>query len=173
MYEFVADNGVFSHRKIDDGSRLLIETLIQKDLGSSLLDLGCGYGPIAIVLALKHPSLEVTLCDINERAVALANQNITKHELLTRASAQVSDGLSEITSMFDTVVTNPPIRAGKDVVFRFYKEAKVHLKPGGNLYIVIRKAQGAASSEAYLRTIYRDVTRIGRSKGYHVYQAHD
>jgi 16S rRNA (guanine1207-N2)-methyltransferase len=152
---------------------VLIETLLSEDLGTTLLDLGCGYGPIGIVLADQRPALKVTMVDINQRSIDLARRNVAAHRLDSRVGALVSDGYAQLTDRYDTIVTNPPIRAGKEVIYRFYKEAKDHLQPQGKLYLVIRKAQGAASTYDYLKTIYRHVVRLQREAGYHVYQAHD
>jgi len=172
-FTFVTDRGVFSKNHLDLGSRILIETLYDKDLGASLLDLGCGWGPLGIILALSHPNITLTLTDINARALELAKANIIRHHLGARASAVVSDGYQNVTGMYDTIVTNPPVRAGKGVIYGFYREAKRFLNPGGSLYLVIRKAQGAVSTMAYLQTIYRHVQMVDRAHGYHVYQAHD
>lgn len=172
-YTFLADRGVFSARRIDDGTRILTEALLGEDLGTDLLDLGCGYGPIGIVLADQFPALRVTMVDVNRRSIDLAKKNIATRRLDARVIALVSDGYAEVRDCYDTIVTNPPIRAGKEVVYRFYREAKDHLRPAGKLYLVVRKDQGAASTYAYLKTFYRHVTRLCRDAGYHVYQAHD
>jgi 16S rRNA (guanine1207-N2)-methyltransferase len=172
-FTFITDRGVFSKNHLDEGSRILIETLSERELGNSVLDLGCGWGPVGILLALYQPSAHVTLADINARALALARSNVTKHRLQNRTTIIESDGFQAIKTMFDSIVTNPPIRAGKSVIYGFYLEAKRHLNSGGSLYLVIRKAQGAASTMAYLKTIYRHVTMVTRKRGYHVYRAHD
>lgn len=172
-FTFVTDRGVFSKNHLDQGSRILIETLSERKLGSSVLDLGCGWGPIGIVLAHQHPNAHVTLADINARALGLARTNVAKNKLQSRITVVESDGFQAIEATFDSIVTNPPIRAGKSVIYGFYQEAKRHLNSGGSLYLVIRKAQGAASTMAYLKTIYRHVIMVDRSRGYHVYQAHD
>ncbi len=173
VYHFNVDSGVFSKHRLDMGSQLLIDSLAPVDLGATMLDLGCGYGPIGIILADMHPKLRVLMVDINIRAVTLARSNIDKHRLNARVEALVSDGFQNVVGTFDTIVTNPPIRAGKKVIYRFYEEAKQHLNKEGSLYLVIRKDQGAASSYEFLTSIYRHVTRLERHHGYHVYQAHD
>lgn len=173
VYPFVVDDGVFSKRQLDHGSQLLIETLLTKELGGSLLDMGCGYGPIGIILALNHPNLKVTMVDVNIRAVQLAQKNIVAHKLTTRVEALTGDTYQPIHETFDTIVSNPPIRAGKKVIYQIYEEAKHHLSENGRLYIVIRKNQGAATSYEFLKTHYRHVTRIERHEGYHIYEAHD
>jgi len=172
-YTFHTDVGVFSSRYIDAGSQILLETLVSLPLGKRLLDLGCGYGPIGIVLATQNNQLQAILVDINERAVALAENNIKVAKLTSRVGARVSDGFASVTEKFDTIVTNPPIRTGKATIYRLFQEAKEHLNLGGRLYLVIRKAQGADSTASYLKTIYNHVTRIKRDHGYHVYEAYD
>lgn len=172
-HTFHTDSGIFSPRRLDEGTRVLIETIIHLPLEGRMLDLGCGYGPLGIALLSAHPDLTAVLSDINERAVALAKRNIQVAKLASRASAQVSAGCAGIEGTFDLIVTNPPIRTGKETIYGLFREAKERLRPGGRLYIVIRKDQGAASAAAYLDTIFRNVTRISRNKGYHVYEAHD
>jgi len=171
-FAFASDRGVFATHGLDRGSRLLIETLLPLDLGNKILDLGCGIGVIGLILAAFKPSINVTSCDVNERAVALCRDNAAALGLASRVSVLVSDRYASVPERYDAIVTNPPIRAGKDVTYAMYAEARDHLRPGGRLYIVIRKAQGAESAGTYLRTLYPRVERIAHSAGYHVYEAH-
>ncbi|MBQ8136006.1 MAG: class I SAM-dependent methyltransferase, partial [Clostridia bacterium] len=127
--------------------------------------LGCGWGPIGITVAKRFPEAEVLMCDVNARAVALAEKNIAANGV-QNAAAILSDGFANIEGMFQTILTNPPIRAGKSVIYGFFKDAAAHLKPDGCLILVIRKQQGAESAERYLKTIYESVLRLDRKKGY-------
>jgi 16S rRNA (guanine1207-N2)-methyltransferase len=113
-YTFLADRGVFSARRLDYGTKVLIDTLLKEELGSTLLDLGCGYGPIGIVLADQFPDLRVTMADVNRRSIDLAQANVAVRRLDTRVSALVSNGYEQVADRYDTIVTNPPIRAGKE-----------------------------------------------------------
>ena len=169
---FKTDAGVFSKGKVDFGSALLIKTFSHKN-NAKVLDLGCGYGPIGIVVASKLVKGEVLLADINERAVGLAKFNINNNDNLindnTAISVLQSSGFEEIKDKdFDYIILNPPIRAGKSVIFNMYEEASNHLKENGELWIVIQKKQGAFSTIRKLNTIYSIVEEVEREKGYHI-----
>jgi 16S rRNA (guanine1207-N2)-methyltransferase len=168
---FYTDHGVFSRREIDAGSRLLIASLPTMSAGK-MLDLGCGYGAVGIAMAVSTPALNVWMSDINARAVELAMRNSVANKVHDRVQVLQSDGFDAIPSdvTFDMITLNPPIRAGKSVVYRLYENAKEHLRNGGLFYVVIQKKQGAASSESYLREIGFEVKIIAKEKGYRVYE---
>ena len=170
-FSLESDNGVFSKNELDKGSELLIETLLPYDLGKNLLDLGCGIGVIGLTLACYHPGLNVTLSDVNTRALSLCNANAATLMLSQRVTVLQSDIYLEIEGKFDSIVSNPPIRAGKKVTYEIYKGAVNHLIDGGSLYIVIRKQQGALSVKAYLEELFGNVTVLARDKGYYVLKA--
>ncbi len=167
----LVDNGVFSKSKLDEGSKLLIETVLPLGLTGRILDLGCGYGPIGLSLALSSINASVTLVDINPRAVALAKKNAELLNLSNRVTCLQSDIYSNVEGKFDAITLNPPIRAGKKVTYTMYKEAKEHLVSGGQFYFVIRKAQGASSASQYVKEVFGNITLIARHKGYHIYKA--
>ena len=167
-FSFESDNGVFSKNELDKGSELLIETLLPINLGNKLLDLGCGLGVIGLTLAYFHPGLNVCLSDVNTRALSLCNANAATLRLSHRVTILQSDIYSEIEGKFDSIVSNPPIRAGKKVTYEIYRGAMEHLNDGGSLYIVIRKQQGALSVKSYLEELYGNVTVLARDKGYYV-----
>ena len=162
---------MFSRREIDAGSRLLIASLPTMSAGK-MLDLGCGYGAVGIAMAVSTPALNVWMSDINARAVELAMRNSVANKVHDRVQVLQSDGFDAIPSdvTFDMITLNPPIRAGKSVVYRLYENAKEHLRNGGLFYVVIQKKQGAASSESYLREIGFEVKIIAKEKGYRVYE---
>lgn len=170
-FSFESDNGVFSKNELDKGSELLIETLLPLNLGTKLLDLGCGLGVIGLTLAYFHPGLNVTLSDVNTRALSLCSANAATLMLSRRVTVLQSDIYLEIEGKFDSIVSNPPIRAGKRVTYEIYKGALTHLIDGGSLYIVIRKQQGALSVKAYLEELFGNVTVLARDKGYYVLKA--
>ena len=167
-FTFKSDNGIFSKNELDKGSELLIETLLPIDLGKTLLDLGCGIGVIGLTLAYFTPSLNVCLTDVNTRALSLCNANANTLKLSQRVTILQSDIYIEIEGKFDSIVSNPPIRAGKKVTYEIYKGALEHLNDGGSLYIVIRKQQGALSVKSYLEELYGNVTVLAREKGYYI-----
>ncbi len=170
-YELAGDRGVFSKNSLDEGTRLLIETLLHRDIGKKVLDLGCGLGPIGLILAASDPGLRVTCSDVNLRALELTRRNAETLNVGDRVETVNSDLYHNITSTYDSVISNPPIRAGKKVTYAIYLGAKEHLNPGGHLYIVIRKKQGAESALAYIKTIYEYVEVIASHKGYRVITA--
>ena len=165
---FMTDAGVFSRGELDQGTRLLLDAL--PPLSGEALDLGCGWGAIGVSLALANPGLRVTMADVNLRALDLARQNAERNG--AACEAVESDGFSGLTDRrFDAVVTNPPIRAGKQVIYRMFAEARSHLNPGGALYLVIRKQQGAESCIRYLESIGFCVEKLDRSAGFWVLRA--
>lgn len=170
-YSFLTDAGVFSKRRVDYGSRLLIETL-KLENAKTILDLGCGYGPIGVVIASHYPDVHVTMVDINPRAIELAKENAKRNNVENRTSIYVSDGYSAISHCsFDCVLFNPPIRAGKSVIYPLFAKTREHLNPGGRLLVVIRKHQGAKSAQKELIRSYSQVEVLAQKKGYWVLQA--
>ena len=166
---FMTDAGVFSRGELDTGTRLLLEALPEKMTGD-ILDLGCGWGPIGISLKAIWPETDVTMVDINQRALAWSRKNAKTNG--TDVKILESNGFAGLTGkLFDAVITNPPIRAGKTVIYRMFADARLYLKPEGSLYLVIRKQQGAESCIRYLKTLYCSVEKLDRSGGFWVLQA--
>lgn len=167
-FAFQSDSGVFSKDGLDDGTRLLLETIAQTDLGTNILDLGAGVGPIGLILAHLDSTRRVTLADVNERALACAEKNATTLGVRDQVKIVLSDVYLNIDTTFSTIVTNPPIRAGKKVTYAMYAGAFSHLENNGKLVVVIRKKQGAESAEAYLKSIFPHVERAAQHKGFRV-----
>ncbi len=165
---FWTDTGVFSKNELDPGSRLLIENI--PDLSGTVVDLGCGWGPIGISLALKNPDARLVLADVNERAVDLAQKNARENGA-NNLTVVLSDGFENLPTSVDCVTTNPPIRAGKQVIYAMFDEAFKRLTPGGALYIVIRKQQGAPSAKKHLEERFESVEVVDRSGGYWILRA--
>ena len=166
---FMTDAGVFSKGEVDTGTRLLLEALPEEMTGE-ILDLGCGWGVIGISIAKKWPECRVTMADVNLRALELSRENAKKNR--AEVECVESDGMAALAGRtFDAIVTNPPIRAGKQVIYQMFADAAKSLKPGGALYLVIRKQQGAESCMKYLKTIYGEVEKLDRSGGFWVLRA--
>ena len=166
---FQTDAGVFSRGEVDTGTKLLLEAL-PEEMHGEILDLGCGWGVIGISIARTWPETRVTLADVNTRALELSRENAEKNR--AEVVCAESDGLAAFGGKtFDAVVTNPPIRAGKQVIYKMFADAAACLKPGGALYLVIRKQQGAESCIRYLQTVYSDVEKLDRSGGFWVLKA--
>ena len=160
---FDTDAGVFSKQHVDPGSELLCKSL-PASLSGSVLDMGCGWGAMTIMTLAKCPNVEVTMADVNERALGLAVSNVEKNHM--QARAVLSDGFEKIEGKFDAVITNPPIRAGKSVIYKMFEDAKAHLNEGGSLFLVIRKQQGAPSALKFLKELYGKAEVIERDGGY-------
>ncbi len=165
---FYTGSGVFSKNSIDYGTCLLIDAVLSDlDGTGTVLDMGCGYGPIGIFIAARFKDSHVEMADVNERAIELSLRNIDSNKI-KNAEAIVSDGFSGISRMYDAVVTNPPIRAGKKTVFSFYEGAFEHLKEDGKFYCVIQRKQGAESSQKKLKELFGNCEIINRKSGYHI-----
>ena len=166
---FFSDNGVFSKDKLDFGSNLLLDSIFKNVDGDNLkiLDVGCGYGFIGISLA-KILNAQVTMCDVNNRALHLAKKNCSENNI----SAEVieSNMYENVTGIYDLIVTNPPIRAGKEVVYGILDGARDYLKEDGELWAVIRKDQGAKSAIKHLEENYKCEV-VEKSKGFYIIKA--
>ena len=160
---FDTDAGVFSKQHVDPGSELLCKSL-PEDFSGDVLDMGCGWGAMTVMTLARFPKVRVTMADVNERALGLAVSNVEKNHMT--ATAVLSDGFEKIEGEFDAVITNPPIRAGKAVIYRMFEDAKAHLRENGALYLVIRKQQGAPSALKFLKELYRKAEVIERDGGY-------
>lgn len=161
---FYTDAGVFSKKMIDYGSQVLLSSLDFQE-GESVLDVGCGYGPIGLSLA-KVQGVTVTMVDVNERALDLAKKNANRNGV--EAQIFSSDVYEAVVGVFDHVISNPPIRAGKKVVHQVITGSFEHLKPGGDLTIVIQKKQGAPSAKAKMEDSFGNCEIVKKDKGYYI-----
>ncbi|MCL1998810.1 MAG: methyltransferase [Turicibacter sp.] len=159
-YIFTTDIGVFSRGKMDGATEILLENL--PPLQGSLLDLGCGYGAIGIILAKQH-NITVTQSDINPRAVSLARLNAEQNGVV--CDTILSDGFEKIAEKFDNIIINPPIHAGKEIIFALYKDSHSHLKAMGKLFVVIQKKHGANSNIAFLSKLFGNCKTLHKRKG--------
>lgn len=166
---FTTDNGVFCKENVDYGSYLLIKNTFRQALGNRLLDLGCGWGPVGIIIKRFNPDIEVTAVDVNSRAVELTNLNAVQNKTLIKAC--LCTDILTLNLLFDSIILNPPIRAGKVVIYDLYDKAYHTLRENGSLYIVIQKKQGASSSVNKLSELFKTVTVLDREGGYWVIQA--
>lgn len=161
---FNSDNGVFCKEHLDFGTRLLLENITWSDIEGSILDIGCGYGPIGII-ASKKTSYKVTMCDINKRALHLSKMNAKENKV--DIDIVESNCYENITGTYDTIITNPPIRAGKKTIYEILFGAKNHLTNNGKLFLVIHKDQGAKSVIKELEKEY-NVEVLKKNKGFFV-----
>jgi len=158
--------GVFSPNRLDNGTRLLIESAIIKDRWS-VLDLGCGYGIVGITIKKLFPSSNITMSDINERALKLARINLK----LNKVSANVlkSNSFNSIKEKFDTILLNPPQTAGKDICFEMIEMSFDHLNKNGLLQIVARHNKGGSTFEKKMQEVFGNVKEISKKSGYRIY----
>lgn len=168
---FKTDNGVFSKKEIDFGSRLLVETFQMPDLAGDVLDVGCGYGPIGLTVAKNWSNRKVYMVDVNTRALQLAKDNGELNGI-QNTTIKESDCLSSVKGQtFAVIITNPPIRAGKKVVHTIYEQSHECLLPEGELWVVIQKKQGAPSTIEKLSGLYKEVEIVVKKKGYYIIKA--
>ncbi len=171
-FMFETDTGVFSKSEVDFGSRVLIDAFEMPEVAGDILDVGCGYGPIGLSIAKVNPKREVLMVDINTRAVALSQKNAQLNGIQNVRIFE-SDGLSAISTETKAaaILTNPPIRAGKDTVFKFYDGAYELLVEDGELWVVIQKKQGAPSTVSHLEGMFSEVDVVEKKKGYWIIRA--
>ena len=161
---FLTDAGVFSKKMVDFGSQLLLKCL-EVNQGETVLDVGCGYGPLGLSLA-KVYGVQATMVDINNRALDLARQNAERNKV--SATIFQSNIYEQVKGKFDHVISNPPIRAGKQVVHEIIEKSKDFLAPGGDLTIVIQKKQGAPSAKSKMEEVFGNCGIIKKDKGYYI-----
>ncbi|MCM3042993.1 class I SAM-dependent methyltransferase [Paenibacillus motobuensis] len=168
---FVSDAGVFAKGGVDYGSRTLVEAM-EIPVSAEVLDVGCGYGPIGLTAAKLASQGHVTMIDVNGRAVELARENARNNKVdnVTILESDLFAALDS-TAQFDVVLTNPPIRAGKEVVHAIFEGAYERLRSGGALWIVIQKKQGAPSAKQKLESLFTQVEEVTKDKGYRIYRA--
>lgn len=170
-FTFTSSTGVFSKKAVDYGTQLLVEAFVEPNASGKVLDLGCGYGPIGLTIARELPARQIVMVDINERAVSLAQENAQMNNV-KNVEIKQSDGFVNVSEgSFSAIITNPPIRAGKELIYSFFKESVKRLTVGGELWIVIQKKQGAPSALKYLSTLFNVVEVVERKKGYFIIRA--
>ncbi len=163
-YILNTDNGVFSKKGLDFGTRTLLENIPFENINGDILDFGCGYGPISIIIK-DNSNANVDGIDINLRSLKLAKKNALENRV--DVNFFESDIYENVTKKYDFIITNPPIRVGKEILYKILVEAKEHLKKDGEVYFVINKDQGAKSTIKYLENYYL-VTIIDKNKGFYI-----
>lgn len=164
---FISDIGVFSKEYIDYGSRVLLESIHLLPSQKSLLDVGCGYGTLGLSLKKVYSWLKVEMVDVNERALNLAKESACYNQL-EDVTIYKSSVYENVKGTFDVIVSNPPIRAGKTIVFEILEKAYHHLNDSGTLFVVIQKKQGAPSAKKKMEDVFGNCEIIKRDKGYFV-----
>ena len=163
-FSFYTDNGVFSKKGMDFGTRTLLENLDYENMHGKILDFGCGYGSIGIVIS-KITNLEVDMLDINKRSIELARENSKLNKVKTNIFE--SNIYENVTNKYDYIISNPPIRVGNEILYKILFEAQDHLNENGQLWIVVNKDQGA-------KRVIKDLSLVGevevlnKTKGFFV-----
>ena len=165
-FEFLTASGVFSKKRIDPGTNLLINKSLIKP--GKILDLGCGYGPVGIAIAKTHPKSDITMSDINERAILLTKKNI-KLNNIKNAKAIKSNLFEKIKSKFDIILLNPPQTAGKKLCFQMIEESYSHLKPNGTFQLVARHNKGGKTLSEKMKLVFGNLKTIAKKSGYRIY----
>lgn len=164
-FDFTSDLGVFSKDRVDFASKLLIENYFKSGLKSKkVLDVGCGYGLIGITISRIMDS-HVDMIDINKRALHLTNINIKNN--YADAIAFESNAYENVKEKYDVIITNPPIRAGKDIYMKILMDASNYLNNDGELWFVMNKDHGAKSTIEKMKNVY-DINVVDKKKGFFV-----
>jgi 16S rRNA (guanine1207-N2)-methyltransferase len=167
QFEFLTASSVFSKKRVDSGTRLLIESMLLPDRGAAL-DIGCGYGAVGIVAAVQKPALHVLMTDVNMRAVHFARENIGRNRV---ANAEVRFGcLYEPVegSEFDVVLSNPPVSAGMETVNAIITQAPKIMAPKATLQMVVRSKIGGKALPALFEAVFGNCRVLARQSGYRV-----
>jgi 16S rRNA (guanine1207-N2)-methyltransferase len=171
-FELSTSNGIFSPERIDAGTHVLLANVPAPPPGGNLLDLGCGWGPISLSLALESPHATVWAVDVNERALDLVRRNalaVGADNVRAVTPDDVPDGIT-----FMTMWSNPPIRVGKNELHAMLERWLPRLEPGSDAWLVVQKNLGSDSLHRWMDDAFADnltVTRAATNKGYRVLKA--
>ena len=164
--ELTTANGVFSGSRLDLGTSVLLRT-VEPPTSGHVLDLGCGYGPIALGLAAASPGITVDAVDVNDRALALTTRNAEALGLSDRVTAIASDDVEEDV-LYDEIWSNPPIRIGKEALHALLLRWLPRLRDGGTGYLVVSKNLGADSLAAWLTVQGWPTSKLASAKGFRI-----
>ena len=172
-FEFLTDNGVFSKTKVDFGTDVILRTFLNENKkleNIQILDIGCGYGVVSVVLKRFFEKAKILSTDVNERALELTRENIQKNNRTDDFEVRKSFVFDNISENFDMILSNPPIRAGKQVIFEIYEKSFFHLNKNGKFYCVIQTKHGAKSTKKKLEELFGNCTTLVIEAGYRIFR---
>lgn len=172
-FEFLTDNGVFSKTKVDFGTDVMLRTFLNENKkleNIRILDIGCGYGVVSVVLKRFFEKVKILSTDVNERALELTQENIQKNNRTDDFEVRKSFVFDNISENFDVILSNPPIRAGKQVIFEIYEKSFFHLNKNGEFYCVIQTKHGAKSTKKKLEELFGNCTTLVIEAGYRIFK---
>ena len=172
-FEFLTDNGVFSKTKVDFGTDVMLRTFLNENKkleNIRILDIGCGYGVVSVVLKRFFEKAKILSTDVNERALELTKENIQKNNRTDDFEVRKSFVFDNISENFDVILSNPPIRAGKQVIFEIYEKSFFHLNKNGKFYCVIQTKHGAKSTKKKLEELFGNCTTLVIEAGYRIFR---
>ena len=172
-FEFLTDNGVFSKTKVDFGTDVMLRTFLNENKkleNIRILDIGCGYGVVSVVLKRFFEKAKILSTDVNERALELTRENIQKNNRTDDFEVRKSFVFDNISENFDVILSNPPIRAGKQVIFEIYEKSFFHLNKNGEFYCVIQTKHGAKSTKKKLEELFGNCTTLVIEAGYRIFR---
>ena len=167
LFEFCSGSGVFSKKKVDNGTKVLVENCIVKD-GWKVLDLGCGYGVIGVVIGKIFPKTTVLMVDVNKRALKLAKMSLELNNI-ENAEVKYRNLYSDIKEKFNTIIVNPPITAGRKLCFKIIEEAKEHLEKEGLLQLIAKHRKGGKMLGEKMLEVFGNMEEKTKSGGYRLY----
>lgn len=179
-FEFVTDNGVFSKTKVDFGTDVMLKVFLRENMNKKnqkfdVLDIGCGYGVVTVIVKAFFENVKTMSSDVNERALELTTENLLKNEVVKDENndfeVRKSFVFDNISEKFDVILSNPPIRAGKQTIFQIYEKSFEHLKENGEFYCVIQTKHGAKSTQKKLEEVFGNCETLEINAGYRIFRS--
>ena len=179
-FEFVTDNGVFSKTKVDFGTDVMLKVFLRGNMNKKnqkfdVLDIGCGYGVVTVIVKAFFENVKTMSSDVNERALELTTENLLKNEVVKDENndfeVRQSFVFDNISEKFDVILSNPPIRAGKQTIFQIYEKSFEHLNKNGEFYCVIQTKHGAKSTQKKLEEVFGNCETLEINAGYRIFRS--